>query len=147
MSVSQLSFTDSEIHEGVTQRVSLHQFGPVAFYLRPVGFQPCSTALRRRFCACALAGVVAFALTPFGVETRTLPFPTVFNFTGITHKSYFFLAFCPAVHFGRSVSLTPREAQGVQSPSQLCGWVLPHCEHFGSDVSVSASKTFIAASI
>jgi hypothetical protein len=49
----------------------------------PVGFQPCSTAFSSRFCACAFAGVVAFALTPLGVLTRTFPFPTDFNLTGI----------------------------------------------------------------
>lgn len=35
----------------------------------PVGFHPCSTAFKRRFCRAAFAGVVAFALTPPGVRT------------------------------------------------------------------------------
>jgi hypothetical protein len=54
--------------------------------LLPVGFQPCSTAFRRRFWAAAFAGVVDLAFTPFGVETRTLPFPVFRIVTGIAVK-------------------------------------------------------------
>jgi len=53
----------------------------------PVGCQPCSTAFSRRFCRAAFAGVVCFAFTPCGVETRTAPvFPILDIFTGIYYN-------------------------------------------------------------
>ena len=50
-------------------------FGYFVFRLRfraglPVGFHPCSTALRRFACLLALVLVVRFALTEPGVDTR-----------------------------------------------------------------------------
>ena len=47
------------------------------------GVHPCSTALRRRFCFSAFAGVVDLAFTPPGVETVTLPLPADLILTGI----------------------------------------------------------------
>lgn len=53
---------------------------------RCVGLNPCSTALRRFRCRLAFAGVDPFDLTPCGVDTRTFPLGSFFNFTGIIHK-------------------------------------------------------------
>jgi len=54
------------------------------FFRFPVGFHPWSIAFSNRSCAAALAGVVALALTPFGVLTRTFPLFSLRFLTGIT---------------------------------------------------------------
>jgi hypothetical protein len=50
------------------------------------GCHPCSTAFRSRFCASAFAGVVDFALTPFGVLTLTLDLLTFRIDTGMLKR-------------------------------------------------------------